>query len=74
VEPVRVDAADIGGELVATLQAAGAVRLRSTARFFGTIQAPGLIVESGAVFVGTARVGPVVGGASTGARRGSPVR
>jgi cytoskeletal protein CcmA (bactofilin family)/uncharacterized CHY-type Zn-finger protein len=74
LEPVRVEAADIGGELVATLQAAGTVRLRSTARFFGAIQAPGLIVESGAVFVGTARVGPAVGGASTGARRGSPVR
>jgi cytoskeletal protein CcmA (bactofilin family)/DNA-directed RNA polymerase subunit RPC12/RpoP len=57
LEPVRVEAADIGGELVATLQTAGTVRLRSTARFFGAVQARNLVVESGAVFVGTARIG-----------------
>jgi len=56
-EPLRVEAADIGGELVATLQAVGTVRLRATARFFGAVQAPNLVVESGAVFVGTARIG-----------------
>jgi cytoskeletal protein CcmA (bactofilin family) len=74
LEPVRVEAADIGGELVATLQTSGTVRLRSTARFFGAVQAPNLIVEAGAVFVGTARVGPVADGAATGARQDSPVR
>ena len=56
-EPLRVEGADIGGELVAGLQAPGTVRLRSTARFFGAIQARDLVVESGAVFVGSARVG-----------------
>jgi cytoskeletal protein CcmA (bactofilin family)/Zn finger protein HypA/HybF involved in hydrogenase expression len=58
-EPLRVEDADIGGELVASLQAPGTVRLRSTARFFGAIQARDLVVESGAVFVGSARVGAV---------------
>jgi cytoskeletal protein CcmA (bactofilin family)/DNA-directed RNA polymerase subunit RPC12/RpoP len=57
LEPVRIEAADIGGELVATLQTTGTVRLRSTARFFGAVQARNLVVESGAVFVGTARIG-----------------
>lgn len=56
-EPLRVKAADIGGELVATLQAGDMVRLRATARLFGAVQARNLVVESGAVFVGTARVG-----------------
>ena len=56
-EPLRVEAADISGELVAALQTKGTVWLRSTARFFGAVQARNLVVESGAVFVGTARVG-----------------
>ena len=56
-EPLRVEEADIGGELVATLQTRGTVRLRSTARLFGTVQSRNLVVEPGAVFVGTARIG-----------------
>ena len=55
--PLRVEAADVGGELVATVQAAGTVRLSASARFFGSIQARHLVVVSGAVLVGTARVG-----------------
>ena len=58
-DPVRVKAADIHGELVASLQTTGPVWLRSTARFFGAVQAPNLVVELGAVFVGTARVGAI---------------
>ena len=57
-EPLPVQAADIGGGLVAALQASGTVRLRATARFFGALQAGNLVVEPGAIFVGTARVGP----------------
>jgi cytoskeletal protein CcmA (bactofilin family) len=53
--------ADIAGELVADLQAKGTVRLKATARFFGAIQAANLVVESGAVFVGSARIGSVPG-------------
>lgn len=59
-EPLRIEAADVCGELVATLQAAGTVRLRASARFFGAVQAHNLVVESGAVFVGTARIGTPV--------------
>jgi cytoskeletal protein CcmA (bactofilin family) len=56
-EALRVGAAEIGGELVANLQSAGTVLLRSTARFFGDVEAGGLVVESGAIFVGAARIG-----------------
>jgi cytoskeletal protein CcmA (bactofilin family) len=56
-EPLRVEAADISGELVATLQSSGTVRLRSTARFFGAVHSENLVVEFGAVFVGSARLG-----------------
>jgi cytoskeletal protein CcmA (bactofilin family)/DNA-directed RNA polymerase subunit RPC12/RpoP len=56
-EPLRFGAADIGGELVADLRATDTVRLRATARFFGAVEARNLVVEYGAVFVGSARVG-----------------
>ena len=56
-EPLPVGAADISGELVTTLQASGTVWLRATARFFGTVNAHNLVIEPGAVFVGTARIG-----------------
>lgn len=56
-EPLRVGSAEIGGELVATLQATETVSLRPTARMFGNVEARNLVVESGAVFVGTARIG-----------------
>jgi cytoskeletal protein CcmA (bactofilin family) len=56
-DPLPVEAADIRGELVTTLQASGTVWLRATARFFGTVNARNLVVEPGAVFVGTARIG-----------------
>jgi cytoskeletal protein CcmA (bactofilin family)/ribosomal protein L40E len=56
-EMLRVGAAEIGGELAANLHSAGTVVLKSTARFFGQLEAGGLVVESGAVFVGQARVG-----------------
>jgi cytoskeletal protein CcmA (bactofilin family) len=56
-EPLRCGGVEVGGELVANVHASGAVRLKSTARFFGAIAARDLVVESGAVFVGAARVG-----------------
>jgi cytoskeletal protein CcmA (bactofilin family) len=59
-DPLCLEGADISGELVATLQAGGTVRLRASARFFGAVQARNLVVESGAVFVGTARIGAPV--------------
>ena len=57
-EPLRFGAADIQGELVADLHAAGTERLQATARCFGAGEAGNLVVGSWAVFVGTARVGP----------------
>jgi cytoskeletal protein CcmA (bactofilin family) len=56
-EPVRCGSVDVAGELVANVHVPGTVRLRATARFFGDVEAAHLVVESGAVFVGTARVG-----------------
>ncbi len=56
-EPLRCGAADIAGELAADLHSTGTVRFQPTARFFGAVQAPNLVVEHGAVFVGAARIG-----------------
>ena len=57
-EPLRLGGAEIGGELAANLQSTGTVWLKSTARLFGDVQAANFIVESGAVFVGEAKIGP----------------
>jgi cytoskeletal protein CcmA (bactofilin family) len=56
-EPLRVKGAEIAGELVANVTATGLVRLKSTARFFGDVEAADFVVESGAVFVGAAKIG-----------------
>jgi cytoskeletal protein CcmA (bactofilin family) len=60
-EPLRCGAVEVAGELVANVHASGTVRLISTARFFGDVEAGNLVIESGAVFVGAARVGPAAG-------------
>ena len=52
-----VKAAEISGELVADLHSAGTVRLYASGRLFGNVEAASLVVEPGAVFVGSARVG-----------------
>jgi len=57
LEVLQVGGAQISGELAANLQSTGTVQLKSTARFFGDVQAAGLVVESGAVMVGRARIG-----------------
>jgi len=54
---LNIGGADIGGELVSTLHSTGTVTLRATARFFGDIESASLVIESGAVFVGQARIG-----------------
>ncbi len=56
-EPIQVGSAEIAGELANDLHAAGVVILKSTARFFGNIEARHLVVEAGAVLVGRACVG-----------------
>lgn len=55
-ELLQVGGAEIAGELVANLKSAGTVLLKSTARFFGDVQAKNLVIESGAVFVGAAKI------------------
>jgi len=55
---IRVQTAEIAGEVVANIHAAGIVLLRSGARLFGNVVAAGLVVESGAVWVGNSLVGP----------------
>lgn len=57
-DPLQLGGADIAGELVANLRAKQTVTLRSTARFFGDIEAGGLVMEPGAVFVGKAQIKP----------------
>lgn len=56
-EPLKLGSAEIGGELVADLHAAGTVVLKSTARLFGDLVAKNLVVEAGAVIVGNLRIG-----------------
>jgi cytoskeletal protein CcmA (bactofilin family) len=58
-DSLKIGDAEINGELVADLVATGTVLLKSTARFFGKVQAANLVVELGAVFVGAAKVGRV---------------
>jgi len=56
-ESLCVGGAEISGELVADLDASGTILLKSTARMFGDLKAANLVVEEGAVFVGSAKVG-----------------
>ena len=56
-DTLNVVSAEIGGELIANVRADKTVVLKSTARYFGQMSAGGLVVESGAVFVGTATIG-----------------
>ena len=54
---LEVKDADISGELAADIHSSGTVRLNSSARLFGNIEAANLVVEPGAVFVGRAKIG-----------------
>ena len=56
-EPLRVGGAEIGGELVANLNCSGTVRLKSTGRLFGDVEAANFVVESGAIFEGAVKIG-----------------
>ena len=55
-DPIRVDNVEIRGELVASVCAAGTVRLKAGARCFGNVQAANLLVEEGAILVGSIEV------------------
>lgn len=56
-EPLQVVSAEIAGELANDLRAKGTVVLKSTARLFGNLEANALVVEVGAVVVGSLRIG-----------------
>jgi cytoskeletal protein CcmA (bactofilin family) len=58
-EKLKIASAEIAGELAADVLATGLVILKSTARFFGDVEAANLVVEEGAVVVGRVRVGNV---------------
>jgi len=60
-DPFKVGSAEIAGELAANLRARDTVVLKSTARFFGDVDARHLMVEDGAVVVGKMQIGPGTG-------------
>lgn len=62
---LQAGSAEIAGELAANLRATGTVSLKSTARFFGNLEAANLRVEPGAVVVGNLNIGPAAGNRQT---------
>ena len=56
-ETIKVVSAEIAGELANNLQVEERIILKSTARMFGDLTAPNLVVEAGAVVVGNMRIG-----------------
>jgi len=57
-DPIKINSAEIAGELAANIVATETVVLKATARFFGDVEAANLVVEEGAVVVGRIRIGP----------------
>jgi cytoskeletal protein CcmA (bactofilin family) len=64
-DTIAVGSAEIGGELAADRQVEDTLVLKSTARFFGDIEAGNLVVEEGAVVVGNLRLGAKAARAET---------
>lgn len=62
---IQTSSAEIAGELAANVHATGTVTLKSTARFFGNLDAANLVVEAGAVIVGKMNIGSTVGNKQT---------
>jgi cytoskeletal protein CcmA (bactofilin family) len=58
---IKGGSAEISGELVADLRAEENVVMKDSARFFGNVDARGLVVEEGAVIVGNMQIGPRTG-------------
>ena len=56
-EPLHLGGAEIAGELAADVVSTGTVTLKANSRFFGNIETLNLVVESGAAFVGNAKIG-----------------
>jgi cytoskeletal protein CcmA (bactofilin family) len=53
---IRAGVVMINGEVVGNVQAAGRVELRGTARVFGDVEAPVVVVEEGVLFEGHCRM------------------
>ena len=56
-DEITIGSAEIAGELAANLRATGVVVVRGTGRLFGHVEAKHLVVEEGAVMVGSANIG-----------------
>jgi cytoskeletal protein CcmA (bactofilin family) len=56
-EQIRAGSAEIAGELTANVRAEGTIVVRGTGRLFGDVEAGGLVVEDGAVVVGSLKIG-----------------
>jgi cytoskeletal protein CcmA (bactofilin family) len=65
-DPIHVDRVEVRGELVASVCAAGTVRLKSSARCFGNVEAANLVVEEGAILVGSVQIRAKPGEAPSG--------
>ena len=57
-DPIKINTAEIAGELAANLFVSETAVLKSTARLFGDVEAENLVVEEGAVVVGHIRIVP----------------
>jgi cytoskeletal protein CcmA (bactofilin family) len=57
-DALQLGGADVSGELVANIKAKQTVTLRASARLFGDVEAAGLVIEPGAIFVGQAKIKP----------------
>jgi cytoskeletal protein CcmA (bactofilin family) len=56
-EPLKLEGAEIAGELVANIESAQKVVLKAAARLFGNVRASNLVIEAGAVIQGKIEVG-----------------
>lgn len=56
-QPIKTGSAEIAGELDGALLASGTVVLKATARCFGEVEAPNMVIEAGAIVVGKLTIG-----------------
>ncbi|HWN95737.1 MAG TPA: polymer-forming cytoskeletal protein [Methylomirabilota bacterium] len=56
-EPLRVGSVEISGEVVSHIEAELTVTVRASGRLFGNVRARNLVMEEGAILVGTVNVG-----------------
>ena len=56
-EQIKAGSAEIAGELTANVRAEGTIVVKGTGRLFGDVEAGGLVVEDGAVVVGSLKIG-----------------